>query len=448
MKKSLLFLLGGAMMCTSIYSSAQNVSTVAGSASAGSAGDGSAATAAQLTTPGGVVLDAAGNMYIADAGNHRIRKVTAAGIISTIAGTGTPGFTGDGAAATAAQIKNPTNVTVDAAGNVYFVDADNDRIRKITPTGTISTYAGNGTLGFMGDGGPATACNLYKPTGIFMDATNVMYIADGYNQRLRKIDASGVISSIAGDGTFAFGGDGGSAMVAALHSPSGVCKDAAGNIYIADKDNNRIRKINTSGIISTIAGKDTMGYSGDGGPATVAKLNKPVGVKVDAAGNVYFVDLGNNKIRKVDAAGVITTIAGAGAAAFGGDGGPATAAQFNFPSDVALDAAGNIYIADQGNNRIRKIKMSSAEVHSVVDQGQALRLFPNPTTGSFTLELPTRVNNATITITDITGRTVDTRTLTTAETTISCTLDHPVAGMYFVKVCTGDGVYCSKLEVQ
>ncbi len=330
-------------------------------------GDGGAATAAQFNWPEGLALDAAGNLYIADAGNHRIRKVDAAGVISTIAGDGTWWFGGDGGAATAAQLAWPQVMALDAAGNLYIADYYNHRIRKVDAAGVISTVAGGGTEEeFGGDGGAATAAQLNRPTGVALDAAGNLYIGDTRNHRIRKVDAAGVISTVAGDGTEGFGGDGGAATAAQLAWPQGVALDAAGNLYIADYHNHRIRKVDAAGVISTVAGDGTWGFGGDGGAATAARLGEPEGVALDAAGNLYIADYYNHRIRKVDAAGVISTIAGDGTkgfvgafggfvGAFGGDGGAATAAQLNWPTDVALDAAGNLYIADSGNQRIRKV---------------------------------------------------------------------------------------------
>ena len=357
------------------------IETVAGS-SLGD-GDNGAAVAARLWDPTGVALDGAGNLYFADTRNHRIRKVDAAGVISTVAGDGTYGdsgrgvYGGDGGPATAAQLNFPTGVALDGAGNLYIADRDNLRIRKVDAAGVISTVAGDGTGGYGGDGGPAVAAQLSSPRGVALDGAGNLYIADYFNQRIRKVDAAGTITTVAGSGEVGFdeggyGGDGGPAMAAQLNLPAGVALDGAGNLYIADLRNDRIRKVDAAGVISTVAGSGTEGFGGDGGPAVAAQLNTPAGVALDGAGNLYFADLRNHRIRKVDAAGVISTVAGAGSTGesgggFGGDGYPATAAQLNFPSGVALDGSGNLYIADGFNNRIRKV--DSAGVISTVAGG-------------------------------------------------------------------------------
>jgi sugar lactone lactonase YvrE len=328
------------------------ISTVAGNGTAGFSGDGGPATSAQLGFPLGVAVDAAGNLYVADVPSH-IRRVTPDGVISTVAGNGTGGFSGDGGPATSAQLYVPSSVAVDAAGNLYIADQRNSRIRKVTRGGLISTVAGTGTI--SGDGGPATSAQLNSPGGIALDVAGNLYIADSSNNRIRKVTADGVISTVAGNGILGFSGDGGPATWARLNSPYGVAVDVAGILYIADTGNSRIRKVTADGVISTVAGNGIWGFGGDGGPATSAQLNSPDGVAVDWGGNLYIADSTNGRIRKVNAGGVISTVAGNGNTGFGGDGGPATSAQLSFPSGVALDAAGNLYIADTINNRIRKV---------------------------------------------------------------------------------------------
>jgi trimeric autotransporter adhesin len=329
---------------------------VAGANSSGYSGDGGPATAAQLDSPYGVAVDSAGNLYIADAYNHRVRKVSTAGVISTVAGIGVGGYSGDGGPAIAAQLYYPINVAVDSAGNVYIADFVNARIRMVTAGGVISTVAGNGNWGYSGDGGPATAASLNMPSGIAVDSAGNLYIGDSRNNRVRMVTAGGIISTVAGNGRSGYSGDGdgGQATAASLNEPTGVAVDSAGNLYISDSGDNRIRKVGADGIISTAAG-DNGGSIGDGGPATSARLSSPYGLAFDSAGNLYIADSENNRIRKVNAAGIISTVAGIGEYGYSGDGGSATGALLDGPMGVAYDLAGNLFIADTYNNRIRKV---------------------------------------------------------------------------------------------
>ena len=333
------------------------ISTVAGNGTGGYSGDGAAAASAKLNGPSGVVVDGSGNIYIADGGNNVIRKVSTSGDISTVAGNGTLGYSGDGGAATSAQFIT-IDVAVDGSGNIYIVDNNNNVIRKVSTSGVISTVAGNGTGGYSGDGAAATSAKLQYPTGVAVDGSGNIYIADFNNNRIRKVSTSGVISTVAGNGTAGYSGDGGAATSAQLFQPFGVAVDGSGNIYIAEQGNNVIRKVSTSGIISTVAGNGTAGYSGDGAAATSAQLNIPHGVAVDGSGNIYIVDLNNQVIRKVNTSGTISTVAGNGSPGYSGDGGAATSAQLNVPFGVAVDGSGNIYIADKNNFVLRKVNTS------------------------------------------------------------------------------------------
>jgi len=348
------------------------ITTVAGGGE--SLSDNVPATTAKLTQPFGVAVDGAGNLYIADPQVNVIRKVSASGIISTFAGTGVRGFSGDGGPASAATISGASGVAADAAGNVYIADRFNNRIRKVTVGGTISTVAGTGTQSFSGDGGPATSATFNQPYSVAFDAAGNLYIADKNNGRIRKVTAAGVISTVAGTGSGSSLGDGGPATSASVSSPSAVAFDAAGNMYISDFAN-RIRKVTPAGIISTFAGSNTNAFAGDGGPATSASLSNPTGVAVDAAGNVYIGDTGNNRIRKVNPAGIISTYAG-GANIGGnfGDGGQATNASLSLPLGICLDSSGNLFIADSNYNRIRRVSAG----------GGATAITVSPTSLSFT----------------------------------------------------------------
>jgi hypothetical protein len=338
----------------SLVGNAQIISTIAGNGTAAHTGDGGQAISASLNSPRQMVLDAAGNLYFSEAGNNCVRKVNSAGVISTIAGTGTAGFSGDGGAATAATLNTPYGLARDVAGNLYIVDYGDHRIRKVATNGIISTIAGTGTAGFSGDGAAATAAQLYHPGGIAIDAAGNLYIADISNQRIRKITSAGIISTVAGNGSATYAGDGFLATSASIQNAEGVTVDAAGNIYIVDTNNGRIRKVTTSGIITTIAGNGTLGYSGDGGQATAAKIYNPTEVAFDAAGNLYIADGWNGRIRKVNTASIINTVAGNGTASYSGDGGVATNASIGVYS-ILFDAVDNLYFSDFGNNRVRFI---------------------------------------------------------------------------------------------
>ncbi len=373
-------------------------------------GGGRDAEAELAASPRGVAVDGSGNVYFVE--SSRIRKVDSSGVISTFAGTGTPGFGGDGGSATSSLLSFPQGVAADGSGNVYIADTFNHRVRKVDSSGTISTFAGTGMRGFGGDGGSATSSMLALPVGVAVDSSGNVYIVDWFNHRVRKVDSSGNITTFAGSGTFphnaGFGGDGGSATSSLLSSPRGVAVDGSGNVYIADRTNNRVRKVDSSGTITTFAGTGTSGFGGDGGSATSSMLALPVGVAVDGSGNVYIADQGNNRIRKVDSSGTISTILAApaidtpqgvavdgsgnvyvaefsrvlkmdaltnevstlaaGSFGIGLDGVPAASSYLAFPRGVAADGSGNVYISD--SRRIRKVD-SSGVISTVAVRGGA-----------------------------------------------------------------------------
>lgn len=348
-----------------------NISTVAGNGSIGFSGDGGLATNAALHRARQVAVDAQGNLYITDLDNQRIRKVDAVTkIITTIAGTGVAGFSGDGGLATLAQLYKPRDVQVDASGNVFIADRDNHRIRKIDiATNNISTIAGTGTAGVSVS--LATSAQLNQPGGISVDNDGNIYIADSHNHRIRKILAStGEIVTVAGDGTANFGGDGGLAIAAQLNTPGGVAVDANGNLYIADKENHRIRKVDAiTQVISTVAGTGTAGFSGDG-LATSADLNSPIGVALDGNNDVYIADRNNHRIRKLEiATGMLSTVAGTGTSGGSGDGGLATAARINLATGIAVNSAGDIFIADRNSHRVRKVDAVTKNITTVAGTG-------------------------------------------------------------------------------
>jgi hypothetical protein len=343
----------------SLHAGAQIITTMAGTGFGGFTADGVAASTSGVYNPYDVGMDSLGNIYIGDVGNNRIRQVDPSGVIHTIAGTGTAGYNGDGIPATTAQLDFPYGMSVNWAGNVVISDMNNNRVRLIQSVeagGTIITIAGTGVAGYSGDGGLATSAQINNPQGIFWDLNGDVYFADAWNHRVRKI-SGGMITTIAGNGTATSSGDGGPATAAGVNHPSGITADAAGNIYIAEMMGHKIRRVSTSGIITTVAGDGTVGYGGDGGPAIAAQLRYPKGVCIDRLGNILFTDTDNQLVRKVNiTTGIITTIAGTpGVATYGGDGGPATLASLSYPQGIFVDKGGNTYIGDCINNRVRKI---------------------------------------------------------------------------------------------
>jgi sugar lactone lactonase YvrE len=343
--------------------------SIAGNGHFGYSGDGGAATLAQVNGVSKAILDSAGNLYIADKANNRVRKVAAStGIITTFAGNGTAGYSGDNGPAIDAEV-SPAGLALDSAGNLYIADETNNVIREVAAaTGVITTVAGNGTAGYSGDTGAATSAELSQPSAIAVDSIGNLYIADYANDRIRKVTAStGIISTFAGNGTIGYSGNGGLAINAELNRPSGLTLDGAGNLYFADTFNNVIRKVAaSSGVITAVAGNAFGagqfygGYSGDGGSATSAELYRPEDVAVDTAGNLYIADTYNQVIRKVTASnGIIGTLAGNGSncSAASGDGGPASSAGLCYPPAVSVDGAGNLYIADNFQ-RVREVTVA------------------------------------------------------------------------------------------
>jgi sugar lactone lactonase YvrE len=321
-------------------------------------GDGGLAINATIM-PQGVAVDGSGNIYIADFGNSRIRKVNPSGIISTIAGNGVTGYGGDGGEATDAALNQPVSVAIDGSGNVYIADYRNSRIRKVNTSGIISTIAGGGTNSLAG-GGAATEVALYSPCGVAVDGAGNVYIAEEFSNSIYKVNSLGIISTFAGNGfgtitggvnIGGYSGDGGAATAAELNQPQSIAIDGSGNVYIADYGNSRIRKVNPSGIISTFAGNGTLGYSGDGGAATAAELSLPICITTDSKGNVYIED--SSRIRKVNPSGIISTIAGNGTMGYSGDGGAATAAELSPSPGLAVDGSGNVYI--DNDVEVRKV---------------------------------------------------------------------------------------------
>jgi sugar lactone lactonase YvrE len=376
-----------------VTASPTTAATAVQSTATATADAGGLATKINLDTPWGIAFDASGNLNVSICGQDelwsQLAAIDPAGLLKVYAGA-LGGWSGDGGPARLAEFMCPGGVAFGPDGSLYVADQGNNRIRRIEKNGTVSTVAGSGDGGdisksfccvgsFAGDGGPATAATLWNPTDVAFDHQGNLYIADHNNNRVRKVDPQGVITTVAGNGTAGFAGDGGPATAAQLNTvtpyvstPQGaggpnqgmtIAVDAAGNLYIADRGNARVRKLNTKGIITTIAGTGVAGFSGDGGPAKSAQLSSPNGLAVDAEGNLYVADgdsleYKGNRIRKIDKAGVITTVAGTGAVGFSGDGGPATAATLFMPGSITFDSQGNLYFVDYGNRRVRKIDKS------------------------------------------------------------------------------------------
>jgi trimeric autotransporter adhesin len=438
----------------------QYITTIAGNDTSGFSGDGGPAQAAKLSNPTSAWPDTHGNLYISDGLNGRIRKVSAAGIITSIAGNGTHTFSGDGGPALMAGIYLASSVEADTAGNIYIGEQPPSgnpygaRVRKIShgiddTTFIITTIAGGGCPGYCGDGGPATAAGLENVCAIAIDKAGNVYTVDNVNNRIRKVNSAGVITTMGGTGTAGYSGDSGPATAAQFSGPVGVAVDYSGNIYISDGYNNRIRKVNTAGMITTIAGTGAAGFSGDGGQATAAQIHFPIGIAVDATGNIYFVDSRNLRIREINTAGIITTIAGNGTLGNSGDGGPATAAEFATPSGVSVDGAGNVYISDGSAHIVRKIYAHTTGITpSDLSEGtELLRVFPNPNDGAFTVRVSSGVNvPVQITVTNILGQKIK-------EITAATNKDIPLQlrvpnGMYFVNVVTEKRRWCEKVLVE
>ena len=360
------------LLCPAQTAPTYTISAAVGNGTAGFSGDGAAATDAEVNFPAAMFLDGAGNLYIADQANFRIRQVDVNGIISTIAGTGTKGDTGNGDAATKAELSEIGGITLDSSGNIYLCETDKNYIRKIDTSGKISAFAGTGTAGFTGDTTAytiaynkannittvttATSAEISAPTGIAVDSKGNVYFSDTSNNRIRMISATdSTITTVAGDGTGAYYGDGAGAIYSEINHPTWMVFDASDNLYFCDSLNHRVRKIaaDDSRTITTVAGLGSAGNADNGGLAVNAQLHYPSSVALDSTGNIYIADFINNRVRMVTTNGVITTIAGNGKFGNTGDGGAALDARMYFPCAVVVDGSGNVYVIDSLNTRIR-----------------------------------------------------------------------------------------------
>jgi sugar lactone lactonase YvrE len=440
-----LAVLSAIALSTTNNATGQIISTIAGIGIQGSTGDNGPATAAALRDPIDVATDDSGNVYFIDPAYRVVRKINASGIVRTIIGNGIFGYSGDNGPATNAGFNNPVSIARDRSGNMYIADYYDHRVRKIATDGIITTIAGTGVSGFSGDGGAATAAQLFRPYGLATDNAGNLYICDSRNFRIRKIDNSGIITTVAGNGYSGYTGDGGPATVARLYEPIDLASDPLGNLYYTDY--NRIRKIDTAGIITTFAGNGILGIDGDGGPATAAAITSH-GIGIDLIGNIYFSDANNCRIRKVDIGGTLSTIAGSTACNYTGDNIAALSAGLYYPKGVCTDNAGSVYIADQNNNRIRKISFGDVVTYTDVTRKAkpGLRLYPNPGNGTFTFSLITdKDETVTVSVFNTAGSVVQQmQTNTNGQTAIRLDV---AAGTYILRAVTPGQSYVTKLQV-
>ena len=433
---SLLFL---GLVCLSFSADAQyrEIRTLAGSGGTGGyGGDGYAATGAIFNGPRFVTVDITGNVFITDYFNARVRKVETNGTIVDFAGNGIMGYSGDGSAAPAGELF-PLGIANDRKGNVYISDPSRNNIRKVNTLGILSTFAGNGAMGYSGDTGPALSASFDAPFGMTFDKSGNLYIADAGNHVIRMIDTFGIITTVAGDGVPGYLGDGLAATNARLDSPYAVAVDNSGNLYIADHNNNVIRKVDNTGTIYTIAGTyGIAGYSGDGGTSLLSTINYPTGVAVDTAGQLYISDSYNNVIRMINTLGDISTVVGNGWAGFGGDLGAPLGANLFHPHGVAVDTFGSIYIVDANNQRVRKVYTTSLGVHDIVNITDN-DVYPNPSVNEVTVS--GLLKSEKVGIYDLTGRAVTELWTIAHDGRQSFNISNLAPGMYILKVFAAEG---------
>ena len=432
----------------------QIITTIAGTGSSTFSGENVPAILAGLPNPGSGAFDKFGNYYIVDGINsHRVRKITPSGIISTAAGNGMGGYFGDNGPATSARLNGPTGVALDTFGNLYIADGQNHRIRKVdATTGIISTIAGTGIGGYNGDGLQATSAQIWGPADICIDYLGNIFIADGVNSRIRKINTYGIITTYAGSSVSGYSGDFGLATNANLGLPSGVATDYSSNLYIADNStiSNCVRKVNTLGIITTIAGNGTANYIGDGMLATMSQLC-PNKIRIDNFNNIFISDRYNNRVYELQfATGILHNIIGNGVADDSGDGGLAITASLNYPSGVAIDTCGNLYIPTVGNvsivgsgRRIRKITFNPPchplDVFLINTEENSFSIYPNPANQTLTISAVNNINA--INVTNVVGQTVIYQQYNSKEK-VELDIRYLPVGVYFVKV---NGVYMQRV---
>jgi hypothetical protein len=440
-------------LCLSVFSSsgqAQIISTIAGNGTAGYSGDSSSALHCLLSNPWNSCVDRLGNVFIADQGNSVVREIEILnGNIYTVAGDHSTGYAGDSGLAIYASFYWPTSVAVDSAGNYYIVDSHENRIRMVdVSSGIVTTIGGNGSAGYSGDSGKAILATLNSPNDLAVNNSRDIFIADQNNHRIRKISHStGIITTIAGNGNPGFSGDNGPAVSAELNYPAGVALDQSGNIYIADQFNERIREIDAStGFITTIAGNGQSGFSGDGGLATSARFSYPVDVSVDATGNIFVADFSNNRIRKINSVtGIITTVAGNGQSGLSGDGGLATVAKIGNPSGVTLDLAGDLFITQFNNHCVRKVSMSTGI--NELDIAHKIEVYPNPSNGTMMINIEAG-DYSELKIMDLLGKVVFSKLLSSEQksTLFEVSLQCP-SGMYLVQLSSKDTSSIKKIII-
>ena len=420
---------------------AQNITTIAGNGTQGYSGDNGPATAAQLHGPRDVAVDDSGNVYIVDELNNCVRKVNSSGVITTVAGGGNTNS--DNIPATDASI-TVSQIAVDKKGNLFIADISSHRIRKVDTNGIIHTIAGTTIPGFNGDGIPATDAMLSLTTGVAVDKIGRIFICDESNFRIRMIDTFGIIHTIAGTGIQAYSGDNGPATNAALTGPCKIVVDIIGNVYYTDGQN-LVRKIDTAGIITTIAGNSTIGYSGDGGPATAAAISGGEGIALDRNKNIYISDFSYGVIRIIDSFGIINTIAGHVMTTILGDGGPAISASLSNPFGVAVDTAGNIFIADHGHCRLRKVYMHTVDVDQVINNSDVF-IIPNPSKGQFLILFNSKQPQVDISVLDMLGHIVKQINSKNVDK-VELSIDLP-NGVYLVKSNLENGTYSNVIEIK